>query len=133
MGIFDTLAGQVLGQLSGNGNHPEGLFEAVGAMLTNPQTGGLQGLVDAFQQGGLGNVVASWVGTGENLPVSAEQLQAVLGSERVQAIAASLGLNTQDVAGHLAQLLPQVVDRLTPNGEIPDSSGALDGLLGRRS
>jgi uncharacterized protein YidB (DUF937 family) len=129
MGIFDTLAGQVLGQLSNGGN--QGMLDAVGAMLTNPQTGGLQGLAEAFRQGGLGNVISSWIGTGENLPVSAEQLQSVLGSERLQSIAASLGLNMEDVAGQLSQLLPQVVDRLTPNGEIPDSRGALDGLFGR--
>lgn len=129
MGILDTLAGQVLGQVSSGAN--EGMFDAVGAMLTNPQTGGLQGLVEEFQQRGLGGVIASWIGTGDNLPVSAEQLQAVLGNERLQAIAASLGLNVQDVAGQLAQLLPQVVDRLTPGGEIPDSRGALDGLLRR--
>jgi uncharacterized protein YidB (DUF937 family) len=131
MGIFDTLAGQVLGQLSGQGN--QGVYEALGGMLTNPQTGGLQGLVEAFRQGGLGHVIASWVGTGENLPISAEQLQAVLGSERVQAIAASVGLDPQQFAAQLAQLLPQVVDRLTPNGEIPDSRGALDSLFGRGS
>jgi uncharacterized protein YidB (DUF937 family) len=130
MGIFDTLAGQVLGQLSGEGN--QGVYEALGGMLTNPQTGGLQGLVQAFQQGGLGHLVASWVGTGENLPISAEQLQAVLGSERLQALAASIGLDPQQVAAQLAQLLPQVVDRLTPNGEIPDSRGALDSLFGNR-
>jgi len=127
MGIFDTLAGQVLGQLSNGGN--QGMLDAVGAMLTNPQTGGLQGLVEEFQKGGLGHVIASWIGTGENLPVSAEQLQSVLGNERLQSIAASLGLNVQDVAGQLAQLLPQLVDRLTPNGQIPDSRGALDGLF----
>jgi|SRR6185369_8286778 uncharacterized protein YidB (DUF937 family) len=130
MGIFDTLAGQVLGQVSAEGN--QGLYDALGAMLTNPQTGGLQGLVDAFQQGGLGNVVSSWIGTGANLPVSAEQLQAVLGSERLQAIAASIGLDPQQVSAQLAQLLPQVVDRLTPDGAIPDSRGALDSLFGNR-
>jgi len=129
MGIFDTLAGQVLGQMAGN-NHPEGMFEAVGAMLTDPRTGGLQGLVTAFEQGGMGGVIASWIGTGENLPISAEQLQAVLGSEQVQAIASRLGLSTQDVSGHLAQLLPQVIDKLTPGGAIPDSRDALDNLFG---
>jgi len=130
MSIFDTLAGQVLGQFSPEGGL-QGMFEAVGAMLTNPQTGGLQGLVEAFQGQGFGDVIASWIGTGQNLPVSAEQLQSVLGSERLQSIAASLGLNTQDVAAQLAQLLPQIVDRLTPNGAIPDSRGALDALFRR--
>jgi uncharacterized protein YidB (DUF937 family) len=134
MGILDSLAGGVLSQFSG-GNHPEGMLDAVTTMLNDPRTGGLQGLVTAFEQGGLGGVVASWVGTGANLPINADQLQSVLGSEQVQAIASRLGLNPQEVAGQLAQLLPQVVDKLTPGGALPDSGGglgaALGGLFGR--
>jgi uncharacterized protein YidB (DUF937 family) len=134
MGILDSLAGEMLSQFSGS-NHPEGMLDAVTTMLNDPKTGGLQGLVTMFEQGGMGGVIASWVGTGANQSISAEQIQAVLGSEQVQAIASRLGLNTQDVAGHLAQLLPQVVDKLTPGGSIPDAGGglgaALGGLLGR--
>lgn len=134
MGIFDSLAGEVLSQFTG-GNHPAGLLDAVTSMLTDPSTGGLQGLVRSFEQGGMGGVIASWIGTGQNMPISADQLQSVLGSEQVQAIASQLGLNTQEVAGHLAQLLPQMIDKLTPNGTIPDDGGglgaALGGLFGR--
>lgn len=134
MGIFDSLASEVLSQFSG-GNHPAGMLDAVTSMLNDPRTGGLQGLVKSFEQGGMSGVIASWIGTGQNMPISADQLQSVLGSAQVQAIASSLGLNTQEVAGHLAQLLPQMVDKLTPNGNIPDDSGglgaALGGLLGR--
>jgi len=134
MGILDSLAGEVLSQFSG-GNHPEGMLDAVTTMLNDPRTGGLQGLVATFEQGGMGGVIASWIGTGANQSISAEQIQAVLGSEQVQAIASRLGLNTQDVAGHLAQLLPQVVDKLTPGGTLPDAGGglgaALGGLFGR--
>lgn len=130
MGILD-----VLSQFSG-GSHPEGMLEAVTTMLNDPRTGGLQGLVTTFEKGGMGGVIASWVGTGQNQAISADQLQSVLGSEQVQAIASRLGLNTQEVSGHLAQLLPQLVDKLTPNGAIPDSDGsglgaALGGLFGR--
>ena len=134
MGILDSLAGEVLSQLS-SGNHPEGMLDAVTTMLNDPRTGGLQGLVTTFEQGGMGGMIASWIGTGANQSISAEQIQAVLGSEQVQAIASRLGLNTQEVAGQLAQLLPQVVDKLTPGGTIPDASGglgaALGGLFGR--
>lgn len=134
MGILDSLAGDLLSQFSG-GSHPEGMLEAVTTMLNDPRTGGLQGLVTAFQQGGMGGVIASWISTGENQPIGADQLQSVLGSEQVQAIANRLGLNTQEVSGHLAQLLPQLVDKLTPNGTLPeggDSIGsALGGLFGR--
>ena len=134
MGILDSLAGGMLSQFSG-GEQPAGMLDAVTTMLNDPRTGGLQGLVTAFQQGGLGGVVASWISTGENLPISAEQLQSVLGSEQVQAIASRLGLDPQEVAGHLARLLPQVVDKLTPGGTLPDDGGglgaALGGLFGR--
>jgi uncharacterized protein YidB (DUF937 family) len=134
MGILDSLAGEVLSQFSGS-HHPEGMLEAVTTMLNDPRTGGLQGLVTTFEQGGMGGVIASWIGTGQNQAISADQLQAVLGSEQVQAIASRLGLNTQEASGHLAQLLPQLVDKLTPDGTIPDSGGglgaALGGLFGR--
>jgi uncharacterized protein YidB (DUF937 family) len=100
----------------------------VGNLLNNQQ-GGLTGLISAFEQNGLGSVVASWVGTGQNLPISAEQLQSVLGNEQVQAIAQQLGFSTQDVSAHLANLLPQVVDKLTPDGSVPEGN-AIGGLMG---
>ncbi len=131
MGLLDSIAGQVLGSL-GNGSAtnaaPGGLMDVVGNLLNNQQ-GGLSGLISAFEQNGLGNVVASWVGTGQNLPISAEQLQSVLGNEQVQAIAQKLGFSTQDVSAHLANLLPQVVDKLTPGGTVPEGN-AVGGLMG---
>lgn len=150
MGLLDSITGQVLGSLTqgGEGGHA-GLIAVLGGMLNNPQTGGLAGLISAFERNGLGDVVASWVGTGQNLPVSADQLQSVLGSEQIQAIAQQLGFNPQQLLGHLTELLPQMVDGLTPGGVVPDAgsmataqpgasdgdisselSGALGGLLG---
>jgi uncharacterized protein YidB (DUF937 family) len=136
MGLFDSIAGQVLGQLTqGNGPNggPGGLLEAVGGLI-NSHPGGLQGLVSAFEQQGLGGVVASWVGTGQNLPISGEQIQAVLGNEQVAAIAQGLGFSPQEASGKLAEFLPQVVDKLTPNGNLPEGEGlsvaTLMGLLG---
>ncbi|MEY2842765.1 MAG: hypothetical protein RI920_802, partial [Pseudomonadota bacterium] len=76
MGLLDSIAGQVLGSLGNGGaanSAPGGLMDVVGNLLNNQQ-GGLSGLISAFEQNGLGNVVASWVGTGQNLPISAEQL-----------------------------------------------------------
>jgi len=131
MGLFDSIAGQVLGSLSGSSaSQHAGLVGAIESMLNSPQVGGLSGLIAAFEQKGLGGVAASWVGTGQNLPISPEQLQAVLGSEQVQAIAQKLGLSSQEVSGHLAELLPQVIDKLTPSGSIPQDGGELGGLLG---
>jgi len=137
MGLFDSIAGQVLGQLtqgSGPNGAPGGLLQAVGGLI-NSHPGGLQGLVQAFEQQGLGGVVASWVGTGQNLPVSGEQIQAVLGNQQVAAIAQGLGFSPQEASAKLAEFLPQVVDQLTPNGTLPEGGGldvasVLGGLLG---
>lgn len=129
MGLFDSIAGQVLGSLGGASGQQGGLMEVVSGLINNPQTGGLQGLIQAFEQKGLGNVVASWVGTGQNLPISADQLQSVLGNEQVQAIAQRLGFSTQEIASHLSQLLPQAVDHVTPGGVVPQGD-ALQSALG---
>ncbi len=106
-------------------------MDLIGGLLGSQQIGGLAGLVTAFEKNGLGGVVASWVGTGQNLPISAEQLQAVLGNEQVQAIAQKLGLSTQDASRSLAELLPQAVDKLTPTGTLPEdtAAGGLTGML----
>ena len=99
----------------------------VGAELTSlvsgviERHGGVSGLVAQFEQQGLGHVVQSWVGTGANLPVNAEQIHQVLGSTTVTQLAAKFGLNPQDLAQKLAQILPQAVDKMTPGGAIPNS------------
>ncbi|MFY9458838.1 MAG: YidB family protein [Aquabacterium commune] len=146
MSLFDSLVGQVAGPLTAGGGDGDvaggpagGLMGVVTQLLTDPQHGGLQGLVQTFQQQGLGQVVASWVGTGQNLPISAEQLSAVLGSEKLQGLAQQVGLNPQELSGQLAQWLPQAVDQLTPQGQVPEAGalqpdalqGALGGLLGK--
>jgi uncharacterized protein YidB (DUF937 family) len=115
-------------QTQGEGQHGA-LMEVVLGLVNNPQTGGLAGLVQKFQAGGLGDVVASWISTGQNLPVSADQIVNVLGDGRIQEIARTLGIEPDAVSGHLAQVLPQVVDKLTPNGTLPEAGG-LGGLLG---
>lgn len=81
--------------------------------------GGVQGIVTQMEQQGLGNTVKSWVGTGPNLPISADQVHAAFGSDAISGLAAKFGLNPQDLAQKLAQVLPQAVDKLTPNGTIP--------------
>lgn len=130
MGLFDSIAGQVAGALGGGApGQSGGLLEAVSGLINNPQTGGLPGLIQSFEQHGLGNVISSWVGTGQNLPISAEQLQSVLGNQQVQAIAQKLGLSPQDLSSQLSQLLPQVVDQVTPNGAVPQGD-ALQSALG---
>lgn len=124
MGLLDSLLGG-LGQ-KGTGN---ALMDSVLAMVNDPRTGGIQGLVQAFQQKGMGGLVDSWVSTGQNLPISAEQIQHALGSDRLGELAGKAGLSGADLSSKLAELLPNVVDKLTPNGQLPDAN-ALGQLLG---
>lgn len=104
------------------------LAQTVMAMLGDQRQGGfggLQGMVEAFQRNGLGDVVASWVGRGQNLPVSLDQLREALGTERVTRVATQAGLSADQGLGALAELLPQLVDRLTPDGRVPDQQNDL--------
>jgi uncharacterized protein YidB (DUF937 family) len=122
MGLFDSVVGALAGGQSGGDNQ---LLNVVMQLINNPQNGGLGGLVESFQQGGLGEIVNSWVSTGQNLPISAEQIQAVLGGGKLQEIAAQLSVSTEQASGGLADLLPQVVDKLTPNGQVPEGGDLL--------
>lgn len=141
MGILDTVLGVIKSQVTANNAAPGtpagsggDLLESVIGMISDPQSGGLSGLVEKIAAGGLGDQVASWVGKGENLPITAEQLQAVLGSSFVQGLAEKFGINTADVAGSLSSLLPQVIDKLTPDGEVPGDNKLLEiGLAGLKS
>lgn len=135
MGLLDSVIG-ALGQGSGGGNQAA-LMQAVIAMLAQGGQGGggLADIVARLQQGGLGDVVGSWVGTGQNLPVSPDQLGGALGDDVLAGLAQRSGLDAGELLGPLSQLLPQVVDQLTPGGEIPhggmDVGAVLGQLLGR--
>jgi uncharacterized protein YidB (DUF937 family) len=116
MGLLDS----VMGALGGNGGGNHAMLDAVMQLLSNQGgNGGLAGLVQAFQQNGLGEHIASWISTGQNLPISPDQIRAALGSGQLGQIAAQLGMNESQAAGGLADLLPQVIDKLTPNGQLP--------------
>jgi uncharacterized protein YidB (DUF937 family) len=126
MGFLDQLLG------AGSGGAHSGMLESVAGMLTSGQGGGLQAIVKAFGDKGLGNIVGSWVGTGANLPVSAEQIQSALGPQ-LQQLAAQHGLDVNVIAQQLSQHLPGMIDKLTPGGRIPDASSLqamLKGLAG---
>ncbi len=137
MGLLDQVVGAV-GAMSGqHGEGANALLNSVLQLVNNPQTGGLSGLVESFQKGGMGEIVKSWVSTGQNLPISAEQIQSVLGNGQLQSLASQFGLDTTQLAGQLAELLPQVVDGLTPNGTIPEGNDlmaqGMDLLKGKLS
>jgi uncharacterized protein YidB (DUF937 family) len=88
-------------------------------------------LIARFQRGGLGDVIASWISTGQNLPVSADQLREVLGADTVSALSGHGSAPQGDVLGQLAQMLPQVIDHLTPHGKVPEGGlGTVTDLLG---
>ena len=83
--------------------------------------GGVQGIVTAMEQGGLGSTVKSWVGTGANQPITPDQVHSVFGADAISGLAAKFGLNTQDLAAKIAHALPAAVDKLTPNGVVKPS------------
>jgi uncharacterized protein YidB (DUF937 family) len=117
MNLFDGLGEKLAGSAGGGGGE-QGLVTSILEMLSNRQ-GGLSGLAGAFNHAGLGSIVSSWIGTGQNLPVSADQIQQVLGNDQIQAFAQKAGISTESAGGQLAQLLPGIVDKLTPGGQIP--------------
>jgi uncharacterized protein YidB (DUF937 family) len=134
MGLLDSVLSTALGQLGGQqGANP--LIQMAGSLLSNNSpVGGLPGLVQQFEQAGMGHVVQSWISNGANLPVSADQLTQVLGSGPMQQMAQSLGMNPQQLGGALAQVLPHIVNHMTPGGQvpaggIPDAGSLLASLL----
>lgn len=128
MGLFDEIVGAVSGSEFGQAH--AGVISALTGVLSNAQTGGLSGVVQSFEQAGLGNLVQSWVGTGQNLPVTAEQVTQALSSGQLGAIAAKFGLQDQEVANVVAQVLPQLIDHLTPNGTVPQHEDLVSSLAG---
>jgi uncharacterized protein YidB (DUF937 family) len=125
MGFLEDMADKGLGGLTNNSNR---LVSSVMQMINN-QPGGLAGLVRRFHERGLGGLVSSWVSTGQNLPVSSDELQHVLGSEQVRELAARAGISPETASSNLVQLLPMIVDKLTPNGQLPPSGTLLDSGL----
>jgi len=138
MGLLDSVAG-MLGRNASGGASSAALVQQIAQMLAgNAGSGGLAGLVQSFNRSGLGPLVASWIGTGQNLPISPEQLQQVLGQGKIGQIAQSVGLQPEQVSAQLSQLLPHVVDKVTPDGQIPadgiahtDIAETLSAMLGQ--
>jgi uncharacterized protein YidB (DUF937 family) len=141
MGSLDDVLGSAVPQ----GSLAKPLMVALGALLAsgalfkNPNTGaapssapapsspaqdgdllgGLGGLLNQFQQSGLGDIMKSWIGPGQNQPISPNQLGSVLGPQIIKVLAQKTGMSEQEIASHLSQILPNVVDKLTPNGRLP--------------
>ena len=120
MGLLDSVAGAVLGKFGGD----QGGMAQIAMEMFN-QHGGISGVLDKFKAGGLGDAAASWVGKGENIPVSADQISSVLGSGAIAEMAEKFGLTPEVLSAKIAQHLPTVVDKMTPNGAVEADSGSL--------
>jgi uncharacterized protein YidB (DUF937 family) len=126
MGLLDSLlsgAGSGKTDSSGGANQLLGILSGLLA-----QSGGLQGLGNKFSQSGQGDAFSSWVGMGENQPVSSNQIQEALGSDQVRAIAAKMGVDPHLASQFLAEYLPKIVDKLTPAGKVDPNANPQQGL-----
>ncbi len=127
MGLMDQL-GQAVGGMMGGQSGQNPLLQAITGLLGKDSgIGGLAGLVQAFQKNGLGELVNSWVGTGQNLPATPSQIEQGLGSDLLKQLAGKAGLSSGAASSQLAGLLPDLIDKLTPNGKV--EAGGLDRLM----
>jgi len=134
MGILDDLLGQNLGAVANTALKNPQVVSALFSLLSSKDasvggTGGLGGLVQAFQGQGLGDMIGSWISTGPNPPATADQITKVLGPQTLSQFAAKAGVSHGEAGGLLASLLPAVIDQLTPQGQVPESN-ALESSLG---
>ncbi len=114
MGIFDEvekMGGAMLG-----GQHA-GAISAVTDYINSPQVGGISGLQKMFEEKGLGGIVGSWIGTGQNLPISTDQLNSVLHCDALNQVASKFGIDPNTLQSMMTQVLPHVVDHMTPGGQ----------------
>jgi uncharacterized protein YidB (DUF937 family) len=128
MGLLDDVVNAAgCGQTQSNPQSNQMIGHVLEMIKNHP--GGVSGLVESFKQQGLGGVVSSWIGTGQNQPVSGDQVQAVLGSSQVAALAAKIGISPDQAKAALSQILPQVIDKLSPQGQLPQGN-LLEAAMG---
>jgi uncharacterized protein YidB (DUF937 family) len=139
MGLLDGLIGNVVGSML-RGNHAQ---DSLGSVLTGlgggnqaqsgnlllqvvlsmlQQNGGLEGVLGKFRQGGMAQQADSWVSTGQNMNISPDQLQQVFGSSTISDLASRLGMSEGQASSTMAELLPDVINQLTPEGQVPANS-----------
>lgn len=122
MGLLDDVLGMAGMENAAQSQQHAGALSLILNYINSPEVGGIAGLQKMFQEKGLGGIIASWIGTGQNLPISADQLQNVLQGGALQNMAAKCGVDMSQLTAIFSQLMPHAVDQLTPNGQIPDSS-----------
>ena len=135
MGLLDEVLA-IAGISGAQQSQHASALSAILSLINSPQVGGLAGLQSMFQQGGLGHIMSSWIGNGPNLPVSANQLQNVLHGGALQQAAQQAGMDSSQFTNTMSTLLPHLVDKVSPNGQLPDASALqqmLKGLAAGRS
>jgi uncharacterized protein YidB (DUF937 family) len=134
MGLLDEILGAATGGGASDGDEHAGLInpQTIGAVMgTLKSSGGLSGLAKVFDQKGMGDLMSDWVSTGPNPPMTAQQVHSVFGSDQLGQLAERLGISPAVASTVLAKVLPVVVDKLTPQGQIPqEEHSLLDGALG---
>lgn len=137
MGLLDELMKQVSNAMAGQAAPsgadvaPSDTHTAIFSELINlVQSKGLGSVLESFETKGLGEIVNSWIGSGANLPISADQIRQALGADWISTLAQKAGITPEQVSTSLANLLPGLVDRLTPNGQLTDPAAFLSSLLG---
>lgn len=125
MGILDDITSTIGSRNEGIDQRRGSLLSGVMEMFSSRESGGMQGIINSFQQKGLGDIVSSWVSPGENKSISSEQVKEALGRDRVRDLASKAGISEDEAAMRLSSELPEFVDKMTPEGNVPES-GWLD-------
>lgn len=127
MSLFDSIIGTAAEKFGLSSDKAGGLLAALLGLIT---TGGFTGFIDRFRTAGLGDTVNSWITTGDNTPLSNEQLESALGEDTIASLADQAGVDRETATSAMAGMIPSVVDTLTPDGEIPDESGLMARIGG---
>ncbi len=127
MALFDSIIGYASDKFGLSKEKAGGLLAALLGLIADPQSGGFMGFIDRFRNAGLGDTVNSWITTDANTPISNEQVESALGEDTIGTVGQQSGVDRSTATAAIAGMLPQVVDTLTPDGEVPDENG----LLGR--
>lgn len=129
MGLLDNMGKGMVGQLAGQfGGQNNRLIGAVAKLISGGGIGGLSGLTQMFAQRGHAHTVNSWVSTDQNRDISPNDVQDVFGPDRIREVANEAGVSEQEASSGVASVLPQLVDKLTPDGKLPDNDSANSAL-----